>query len=140
MKVRWAIILFHKGKRIERDVDEPLAAAATVKALNRKKGVKAHLVCFNRPIWPPEDDDMSAAGQGMTWCPYCRRWRWYSVPPYREKAEFMSPEWFMNTFHGQEIRVCQWCWVSEGDWYVKAMNGLFDREKGRRRRRKRRKR
>lgn len=139
MKVRIMVIVFHKGKRIVKDfTEQPRAGQEYVKKL-KKVGAKAHLVTYNRPFWPPEEDDMHLAGEGMIWCPYCRAWRWYGRPKYRDNAELMSDPWFMNIFHAQEIKVCLWCWTSEQDWYVRQMNGLWDtigsKKRSRRRRR-----
>ena len=62
-KVRWAVVVFHEGKRTKKYTTEPKEAARAVKKL-RAKGVKSRLVSYNHPVWPPEGDDMAAAGEG----------------------------------------------------------------------------
>lgn len=120
---RWKVIIFYKGKRHYKLCWQPETGQKLVKQL-AEKGVKAHLVCRRFPKFPPkgEPDDPD-----KMWCPYCRRWRYFSIPPAREP------------FTELEIKCCQWCTVSEDDAFVKTYNGTW-RGKATRRKRPKRKR
>lgn len=121
---RWKVVVFKRNKetgkleRIVKVVRDPKLARQKVKELN-SRGIKAHLVCRRFPKFPPKGEPEDS---DMLWCPYCRRWRWFSVPKKRPP------------FSGLEIKCCQWCLISEDDAYVRTFNGTWD---GRRTRRKR---
>lgn len=139
MKCR--LIAYHQGRRVEKRYDDHTDAVATCKKL-RTKGVKAHVALIRpdkRWLFPPADDDLSERDDGKLWCPFCRAWRYFKVPPFREGAEVSTEAWFMNSLHRQEIAACSWCHISEMDFDVRRANGTWA-EIGRKRRRKKRRR
>lgn len=130
------MLIFHKGERHWKLVDTPREGVELVKKA-QGKGLKAHLVSRRRAFRPPEGDDFSALDEGKLWCPYCRRWRFFSIPRYDEQASPGSERWMINTYANQEVRMCQWCTISESDNAVRSINGLWGEESKRRRRRRR---
>lgn len=133
----WKIIVFVKGKRVTKDVRDPKVGLEKVADLI-EQGYKAHLVSKRKAFMPKGDDDLSALNSGKLWCPYCRRWRWFSIPRWLPDVEIGSEDWFLNSYANQEIRCCQWCTISENDWHVRFLNGIGAGEGKRRRRRRRR--
>lgn len=102
---RWKIVCFPNKRRKEVLVEDPRKGLAAVKILE-ERGIKAHLVSRVTPYEPrgkPEDPE-------QLWCPLCRRWRFFRVP------RNLSP-WTESN-----IRICQWCLVSETYGPVFAMN------------------
>jgi len=146
---KWArVIVYHKGKRVVKRVhrDNLANAVAQVKTL-KAKGVKCHLV-WRTPssMFPPAKQVTHMRAEGYMWCPYCRTWRFFSVPRYRATTEIMDSNGyltealFLNAAANQDLRVCQWCHISENDWYVRRANGTFGETSSRRRARRRRRR
>lgn len=139
VRKRWRIIIFAHGKRIEKITDDTEGALQLVAKLNKKEGVKAHVVSRSKPFWPKDDDNWYLAEQGMVWCPYCRRWRWFNVP--REIKNATTPyDVAQNVYHRQGVRCCQWCGASIKDWTVCYINDLWgevDATKKKKRRRRR---
>jgi hypothetical protein len=139
MPMKWMLVIYHKGKRIEKLIDDPRPYLPQVKAL-RGKGAKVNLIPMKAPesrYYPPAEDDLSNLAEGMLWCPYCGDWRYFVVPPYRPQAEADSREWWLNLYATQGIRSCKWCTISTQDWYVKRANGLFGNMDGKRKRKSR---
>ena len=134
------LILYVRGKRVDKPVPQRNIRTAATKVKELKdKGVKAHLVYkTDRSLFPPPDEIDEMRGEGYLWCPYCRTWRWFTVPKFKPGAEVNSEEWFLNSFHRQDIKVCQWCRISVTDFYVCKANGIWGENNGRKRRRKRR--
>lgn len=140
--MKWKLILFDHGRRIEKKLEDPRPYIQRVKDL-KSQGKKIHLVSCNvidRFQYPPLDDDLHKLMEGKMWCPYCRDWRYFSVPDYKEGARVDTDAWYMNCFSTQLIRVCQWCRISELDFYVRRANDLGDPETKRRGKRKSRRR
>jgi len=134
-KARWKLVVFHKGQRIERPVADKVKLAEAYRTL-KAKGAKVHIVSRVRAYWPNTDDE-GPADPGMLWCPYCRAWRWFSVPKVKD-AEFLTDQYFRNFQARNQIHICQWCGISEDDFHVRQMNSLWGQERRRRRRRVRR--
>lgn len=134
------VVIFHKGHRTTKVIHPThLREAATKVKELKAKGVKAHLVYrTDRSKYPAPDEIEEHREAGELWCPYCRAWRWFTVPKFKPDADFGTEDWFMNSFHRQEIRVCQWCHMSVSDFYVRRANGFSIGETTRRRRKKRR--
>lgn len=132
------LIVFKDGQRIDKRVHESrLKDAVEAVKMYRDHGFKAHLVYrTDRGTFPPPHQVEEMRFQGMLWCPYCRTWRWFSVPKFRSRAEVNTDAWFMNSFHRQGIKVCQWCHISEMDWWVRKVNGTWGESNHRRRRKK----
>ena len=131
------LIVFHKGRRIEKHMD-PAEGMAKMKDLV-ERGYKAHYVYkTERSLYPPRSDNLALMKEGMWWCPFCRRWRWFKVPPFKEDAVTFSNDWYLNSFHRQEIKICAWCHISEMDFDVRRANGTWGEERRRRRRKRRR--
>lgn len=129
----WRIVLFKNGRRIEKRLpaSQRDAAVAKVRQL-REKGVRAHLVPSNvirNRMWP-SGDIKEHRDAGELWCPYCGAWRWFKIPRAYPNAEFMSVEWYLNSFRNQEIRVCAWCCITMLDFYVCKANGTWAEVKG----------
>lgn len=138
MKCR--LIVYHRGHRVEKRYDDHTEAVAAAKKL-RSKGVKAHVALLRtdrRWLFPPVDDDLSERDAGKLWCPYCRAWRYFKVPPFRSGAEFGTDHWYLNTFHKEGIAACSWCLISELDFDVRRANVTWTEMGKKRRRRKRR--
>jgi hypothetical protein len=138
MRVR--LVVYHRGRRIEKRYEEHTEAATMAKKL-RRKGVKFALVTARvapSRRFPPDGDDLSARrAEGMLWCPYCGAWRWFKVPKFTPGAEVWTEAWFMNSFHRQEIKVCGWCRISEYEFEIRMVNGTFSEQRKRRRRKRR---
>lgn len=135
------LIVFHKGKRVDKKVPRAnlREAAKKVQAL-RAKGIKAHLAYrTDNSLYPPGHQIEAMRNDGLMWCPYCRAWRYFRLPKNRPHAEMNSREWFLNSFRAQNIKVCSWCEISEVEWYVKRANGTWGEAPKRKRRRNRRK-
>jgi len=132
------LIVFHKGRRIEKKMG-PEEGMMKMKELVGR-GHKAHFAYkTSRSLFPPVDDNLALRGDGMWWCPFCRRWRWFKVPKFTTDASVGSDAWYLNSFHRQQIKICAWCHISEMDFDVRRANGTWGEER-RRRHRKRRKR
>lgn len=134
---RWRIVIFAHGKRLEKITDDTEGALQLVAKLNKKDGIKAHVVSRHKVFWPPDDDNWFLADEGMVWCPYCRRWRWFAIP---REVEDATTIWDIgqNVLHSQGIRCCQWCGISVQDWDVCSINDLWGENEGRRKRRRKR--
>lgn len=132
--------MYHNGKRTTKSVSPRSIRAANDKVKELKaRGVKVHLVYLTeRRQFPPPDSIEANRNEGRLWCPYCGAWRWFTVPKFKPDAEVGSEPWFMNSFHRQGIRVCQWCHISVLEWYVCKANNIFAEKPIIRRRRKRR--
>lgn len=105
----------------------------------KSKGAKIHLAYrLETSLFPPPNTVDDKRNEGMLWCPYCRAWRWFTVPGFHSKAEVNEEDWFMNSFHRQGIRVCRWCHISEMDFYVCKANGIFGEVNGAKRRKRKR--
>lgn len=140
----WKLVVFHNKQRKEFLVVDPKKGLQKVKQL-AERGVKAHLVSRRKAYWPKLNTSVEkhtakqALADGMLWCPYCRRWRWFTIPKYRPNAEFGSIHWILNSYVNQELRCCSWCLISVDNFYVKQINGeevaLGRRSRARRRRR-----
>lgn len=131
------LVVFHRGRRIEKKMD-PEEGMTRMKELVAK-GHKAHYVYkTTRSLFPPVDDNLALMNDGMMWCPFCRRWRWFKVPKFKDDVPFGCNDWYLNSFHRQEIRVCAWCHISEMDFDVRRANGSWGEDRKRRRRKRRR--
>ena len=121
------LIVFKDGHRIEKRV--PMSkfpeAKARVKAL-KEQGIKAHLAYASESRrFPPAESISDHRNEGQLWCPYCGAWRWFKVPKLYPSAEIMTWQWYMNSFHNQNIAVCSWCAISTLDALVGQVNGIF---------------
>jgi len=134
------VVVFRQGKRYEAKVPRGSLDVAKEKVRTyRAKGYKAHLVLrTDRGSFPPPYEIREYREMGMLWCPYCRAWRWFTVPKFVRHTEIGSDDWFMNSFHRQGVKVCKWCRISVSDWWVCKANGIFHERTGERRRRKKR--
>jgi hypothetical protein len=138
--VKARLIVYKDSRRIEKGYTDHTAAVSVARTL-RKKGLRAAIVTsrvIDRFLYPPEDDDLSARDEGMLWCPYCRDWRWFKVPRFTRDADLRSAEWFLNSYHRQDIRCCAWCHITELDFYVRKANDTWGEQRRRRRRKRRR--
>lgn len=142
------VVIFHKGKRIAKRVhrDNLAEAAARVKKL-REQGFRAHLVFrTDSGTFPPPRTIEPMRDLGKWWCPYCRAWRFFSVPRYKASNQPISDgygpisdRFYMNSCAMQQIRLCQWCLISENDFYVRKANGTWGEINTTRRRRRKKK-
>lgn len=131
MGSNWYVVVYHKGKRIVRDVPD----AKTGLELNTKckeKGLASHLISKRKAFAPKQDEGPA----GTLWCPYCRKWREFRIPRGNEDAEPGSWPWWLSALSRMEVMICPWCGITERDWYVKRFNGLFGQEEVRRRSKK----
>ena len=136
------IIIFRKGERIDRRVHKShfSEAVALVKKL-KDQGVKAHFVWLTQgSMYPPAHQIKEKRNEGMLWCPWCRAWRWFSVPKYKRGEPYGTDQWFLNSYFRQGIKCCQWCHITIYDWYVGVSNGIFAEVRASRRRRRRKRR
>ena len=130
----WKLIIFYRGKRSERLINDWRQGLEISKGLN-ERGIKAHLVSRRR-AFPPKGE---ASDPDQMWCPYCRRWRYFTIPKYTRNAAVETEEGWMNVFHDQGLAVCQWCHISEAMKPVADANELwFDLRRKKRRRKNRR--
>lgn len=128
----------HREVRRIPNTDGQIRKAAEVVAKLKSKGVKAHLVLrTDKGTFPPTAQIEDKRAEGMRWCPYCRTWRYFSVPKFKHNAAISSEEWWTNSYHRQGIKCCQWCGISESEWWVQKVNGSFGENPRRRRRKKR---
>lgn len=139
----WKLIVFYNGKKRKHyKITDPRKGAKLADVLT-KRGHKAHFICANRILdgyeYPPRKHSTVLWQAGMLWCPYCRKWRWFSVPrSFKGHSMFEdSPQGIMNAWNHLGIRCCQWCLISEEDWYVKRSNGLFGHGEVKKKRRRR---
>lgn len=138
-KPKFVLIVFDRGHRREKVTTNLRSASELCKELNERDGIKAHVAARSmHGIREYPSGELDAMNDGMMWCPYCRRWRWFTFPKFTPRAEVGSAEWMLNSMLEQEIRVCAWCRISELDFYVKRANGLSDMSRKRRRNRSRR--
>lgn len=141
-KAHWKLVIFHKGKRIEKSVADKQALVAAYRKL-QGQGVKVHIVSKHRGYWPKTDDE-GPSNPDMTWCPYCRKWRYFSIPEVKEGPfEPHSEEW-LDSLHRRVLNSslipwCQWCHISFMDFDVRRMNDMvgWAPRKSRRARRRR---
>lgn len=136
------VVVFQNGARVEKLVPKSklMLAKERVKEM-QERGVRCHLVYrTDKATFPPPRTVQLMRDEGKLWCPHCRTWRFFSVPKFKLSAveEVGSHDWFMNSMHRQGIKVCQWCHISEFDWYVQKANRTFGEHTQRRKRRKRR--
>lgn len=122
------MVIFHKGKRIEKLVFDQKASIATYKSL-RDKGVRVCFVSRVRGYWP-KSNDAGPPDPGMLWCPYCREWRWFRVPETkRGNFEPMSEEWmdqlYRRVLSNSTTPWCSWCHISVADFEVKQKNDMW---------------
>lgn len=144
---KWArVVVFKDGHRIEKKVhvDHLAKGVAAVKAA-REKGYKAHLVYRTADsVFPPPKQIAAKRDEGYLWCPYCRAWRFFSVPKYKALASVVDSngnlilQGYLNAMANQDMKVCQWCTISENEWYVRKANGTWGESTRRRRPRRRR--
>lgn len=139
------LIVFHKGKRVEKRLRLNRDSVATLKdkaTQLRERGVKCRVVCLTTQRLFPHGDIKGEREAGKLWCPYCGDWSFFRVPKPYPKAqapmfadgEVMSREFFLTVAWRQDLKVCAWCEISENDWYVCRANGTFGSHMGRRRR------
>jgi hypothetical protein len=138
----WRLIIFHKGKRIEKRVlrtpDNTKKLVEKVREL-RSQDIKCRLVGqTDKRLYPPPRTISPMRDLGKMWCPECGDWSFFDVPKFTPDAPVASEAWYMNSFHNQLIKVCRWCGISEHHWYVKRANFTFGEEKARKRRSSRR--
>jgi len=134
------VVIYKNGKRIDKRVHKSKLrdAADRVKQL-KAQGVKAHLVWrTDSGTYPPPREIKPMRDLGQLWCPYCRAWRWFAVPKFTPGAPVCSPEWYMNSYHRQSLKVCKWCTISMLDFWVCKANGTFGEVYGAKRSRKKR--
>ena len=131
MNGNWYIVVYHKGKRVVRDVPDA-KIGLELDSKFKEKGYASHLVS-RRKRFPPKGEGKD----GELWCPYCRRWREFRIPRGNEDAEIGSWGWSSSVLCRMEVQVCPWCGITVRDWYVKRFNDLFGQEQVRRRSKKR---
>jgi len=133
-KAHLKLVIFHKGRRIEKPVADKRKLVEAYRKLKATDGVKVAVVSVVRAYWPDIDYEIQ---DGMWWCPYCRKPRYFSVPRFKPGADVMSEQFYLNYQSRNRIRICQWCRISEDDFHVRRMNRLTGHEEARRRRGKR---
>lgn len=117
---KWKIITFSTEGRKEHWYNgNPEKVAEKIKEMNDLPGVKAHLVSRIHAYRP-----RGVGERGQLWCPYCRRWRWFS-----RKELSLDRVGYVSV-------VCQWCHISDDDYYVKKFNHLWFVRRTRKKRRK----
>lgn len=138
----WYFVVFMNGKRVEKKIERTKENTAALQAklkLLKEKGIKAHIVGRTSTSLYPQGDILEHRGNGEMWCPYCRAWRFFTVPKYHPHADFGTEPWFDNTNYRQGIKRCNWCHVNELDWWVCNANGTFAEARASKRRKRGRK-
>lgn len=140
----WYLVVFQQGKRTEKRVPRTKhntqVLTQYVKDVQAKdNGMKAHLVGRIETSLYPRGDIREHRQNGEMWCPYCRTWRFFTVPKYHPRAEFGTEPWFDNTNYRQGIKRCNWCHVNELDWWICNANGTFAEARASKRRKRGRK-
>lgn len=131
MGSNWYVAVYHKGKRLTKDVPDA-KTGLEVDKLFKEKGLASHLISKRKAFAPKTEE----GPEGTLWCPYCRKWREFRIPRGDENAEPMTWNWWLATLGRMEVRICLWCGITIRDWYVKRFNGLFGQEEVRRRSKK----
>jgi hypothetical protein len=140
----WRLVIFHKGKRTEKRLRRTRENTERIKAKAVElelRGIKHHIVGLTDSRMYPRGDIAEMRHMGKMWCPYCGDWRWFKVPklqhaPTPDDPAEITREMFLNSCWRQGIKVCAWCEITEGDWYVCKANGTFGEVKATKRRRR----
>lgn len=136
----WRLVVYKDGKRIEKKVERTPEQTEKLKAIARdlrSKGIRCHIVGrTSTSMYPPPRTIKEMRAEGKLWCPYCREWRFFKIPPFKGHAEIGTTDWFMNSYYRQGIKACAWCRISEMDWYVGKANGSFEESRSARRRKR----
>ena len=140
----WRLVVFHKGKRQERKLRRTHSNTERIKAKAlalKEQGIKCHIVGMTDSRMYPRGDIREERALGKMWCPYCGDWRWFRTPKQMKEVPNTDPgvitrEMFLNSCWRQGIKVCAWCEITEGDWFVCKANGTFGEVHATRRSRK----
>ncbi len=140
----WRLVVFHKGRRQERRLRRTRENTARIKAKAaelKERGIKCHIVGLTDSRMYPAGDIREERSSGKMWCPYCGEWRWFRVPKAMKELPDAEPhiitrEMFLNSCWRQGIKVCAWCEITEGDWFVCKANGTFGEVRATKRRRR----
>jgi hypothetical protein len=126
MKNAWKVFWTEDGKKRRKIFDgdaiwaevrnhefaeKPLEAAVAYAKELRKKGLLPELVSGRR-AFIQKKDQLKAPAPGMTWCPYCVKWRHFQILRIRRQSYIGTPA----------LR-CPVCTISDEDFYVKKYNG-----------------
>lgn len=94
--------------------EKPLDAAVAFAKELKAKDLVPELISV-RKAFIQKREQLKPPNVGMTWCPYCVKWRHFNLTRLR-RATYLSPA----------ANRCPVCGISDEDYYVKKYNGKLE--------------
>lgn len=124
MKNAWKVIWVEEGRKRKKFFEgnpdwadrrtvyeKPLEAAVAFAKELKKRGLSPDVVSA-RKAFIQTKDQARAPGPGMTWCPYCIKWRHFKLLRVRRG------DWV-----GAGANRCPVCYITDENFYVRRYNG-----------------